>query len=311
MRTLEPGGKLVVASHNKGKVWEINQLLAPYGLNAVSAAELGLDEPEETADTFAGNASLKALAAAGGANLPALADDSGLEIDILDGAPGIYSARWAGPGKDFSVAMRKVADAIAARDGWPKAAAEKSAASEKLSSATPPRANFISVLCLAWPDGSCEIFEGKVFGHLVWPPRGGNGFGYDPMFVPEGDTRTFGEMPPDAKYAISHRTRAFDLFKRECLSHIPPKPVTGGHRGRDLAALSAAAASLSTHVELAEFIARLKRDLEENPHDWSNPTLPDFLAALENILGEPQPLDEPKWRAMAHLLLAASTYTRS
>jgi XTP/dITP diphosphohydrolase len=199
---LKPGDRLVVASHNPGKVWEINQLLAPYGLDAVAAAEAGLEEPEETEPTFAGNAEAKALVAARGANLPALADDSGLEIAALDGAPGIYSARWAGPERDFSAAMQRVHNELADRGAW---------------EGEPPRANFISVLCLAWPDGSTELFEGKIHGHLIWPPRGTNGFGYDPIFVADGQTMTFGEMEPADKYAISHRTRAFDVFRRRCL----------------------------------------------------------------------------------------------
>lgn len=197
MRRLEPETRLVVASHNPGKVWEINQLIEPHGIDAVSAGDLGLPEPEESEATFAGNAILKAVAAARGAGLPALGDDSGLEVDVLDGAPGIYSARLAGPDRDFRVAMERVAEEIGARDAWVPAA---------------PRANFTSVLCLAWPDGETELFEGKVFGRLVWPPRGGNGFGYDPMFVADGETETFGEMEPARKYAMSHRTRAFEKF---------------------------------------------------------------------------------------------------
>lgn len=202
MRKLTPGSRLVVASHNPGKVWEINQLIQPYGFDAVSAGDLGLAEPEETEPTFAGNARLKAVGAALGADLPALADDSGLEVDILGGSPGIYSARWAGPTKDFSIAMRKVAEEITARHGW---------------SAPGPRANFISVLCLAWPDGEHHFFEGRIDGHLVWPGRGGNGFGYDPMFIADGETETFGEMAPARKYAMSHRTRAFAKFKKAML----------------------------------------------------------------------------------------------
>jgi XTP/dITP diphosphohydrolase len=202
MRRLKQGDHLVVASHNPGKVWEINQLLAPYGLDAVSAEGFGLAEPEETEPTFAGNAKLKALVAAKGAKLPSLADDSGLEVEALDGAPGIYSARWAGPERDFRIAMQRVHDELAERGAW---------------SGEAPRANFISVLCLAWPDGQTELFEGKVYGHLEWPPRGSNGFGYDPIFVADGHEMTFGEMEPANKYAISHRTRAFDVFKRAAL----------------------------------------------------------------------------------------------
>jgi XTP/dITP diphosphohydrolase len=204
-RRLERGTRLVVASHNPGKVREILDLVAPHGLSVVSAGELSLPEPEETGVTFAENAALKAAAAARAAKLPALADDSGLEVDALGGAPGIYSARWAGPSKDFSVAMRRVADELRERDAW---------------TAPGPAANFIAVLCLAWPDGETAIYEGKVDGHLVWPPRGTKGFGYDPMFVPEGHALTFGEMEPDAKHAISHRARAFRLFASACLGGI-------------------------------------------------------------------------------------------
>jgi XTP/dITP diphosphohydrolase len=203
-RRLASGTRLVVASHNPGKVREILDLVAPHGLDVVSAGDLGLPEPEETGSTFAENAHIKAVAAAAeGSGLPALADDSGLEVDALDGAPGIHSARWAGPTKDFAIAMRRVAEEIRARGGWDPGA--------------PPRANFTAVLCLAWPDGETALFEGKVYGHLVWPPRGMKGFGYDPMFVPDGHNVTFGEMEPDAKHAISHRARAFALFARACL----------------------------------------------------------------------------------------------
>jgi XTP/dITP diphosphohydrolase len=200
---LQRGGKLVVASHNPGKVREINELVAPFGLSAVAAAELDLPEPEETGTTFAANAELKALAAAKAAGLPALSDDSGLEVALLDGAPGIYSARWAGPAKDFSVAMQRLADELRERGGW----AQKPG----------PRANFIAALCLAWPDGTMQTFEGRVYGHLVWPPRGVRGFGYDPMFLADGKTLTFGEMEPAAKHAISHRARAFAQFADACL----------------------------------------------------------------------------------------------
>ena len=201
-RRLGRGTRLVVASHNPGKVREILDLVAPHGLSVVSAAELGLPEPEETGATFAENARIKAEAAARGAGLPALSDDSGLEVEVLGGAPGIYSARWAGPAKDFSVAMRRVADEARQCGGW---------------KGPGPRANFTAALCLAWPDGETALFEGKVYGHLVWPPRGARGFGYDPMFVPDGHTLTFGEMEPDAKHAISHRARAFQRFVRACL----------------------------------------------------------------------------------------------
>ena len=194
--------RLVVASHNPGKVREIRELVAPHGLSVVSAGELGLPEPEETGDTFVANAELKAVAAAQGSDLPALSDDSGLEVEALGGAPGIYSARWAGEAKDFTVAMRRVAEEVRGRGGWGEPG---------------PRANFTCALCLAWPDGATELFEGKVYGHLVWPPRGGKGFGYDPMFVADGQPMTFGEMEPDAKHAISHRARAFELFADACL----------------------------------------------------------------------------------------------
>ena len=202
-RTLTPGTRLVVASHNAGKVREIIDLVAPFGLAVASAGELGLPEPEETGTTFAANAELKAVAAAKGAGLLALSDDSGLEVEALGGAPGIYSARWAGPSKDFAIAMRRVHDELKALGAWSRSPG--------------PRANFTAALCLARPDGETETFEGRVYGHLVWPPRGGNGFGYDPMFVADGETLTFGEMEPDAKHAISHRARAFALFARACL----------------------------------------------------------------------------------------------
>jgi XTP/dITP diphosphohydrolase len=201
MRKLEPGGKLVVASHNPGKLREIEDLIRPFSLTAVSAGSLHVSEPEETETTFAGNARLKALHSARATGLPALSDDSGLEVAALDGAPGVYSARWAGASKDFAAAMRRVADELIARQAWDPA----------------PRANFTAALCLAWPDGETQVFEGRVFGTLVWPPRGSRGFGYDPMFLPDGETRTFGEMAPEAKHAISHRARAFKLFVEACL----------------------------------------------------------------------------------------------
>jgi XTP/dITP diphosphohydrolase len=201
-RRLEAGTRLVVASHNLGKVEEILDLVTPYGLQVVTARELNLPEPEETGATFEENATIKAMAAAQGASLPAVSDDSGLEVEILGGAPGIYSARWAGPKKDFSVAMQKVADAVRARGGWTDPG---------------PRANFTAALCLSWPDGTSRAFIGKVYGRLVWPPRGTRGFGYDPMFVADGETLTFGEMEPAAKHAISHRARAFAQFVAACL----------------------------------------------------------------------------------------------
>jgi XTP/dITP diphosphohydrolase len=201
-------GKLVIATHNSGKLWEMRELLAPYGVDAVSAGELGLPEPEETGNTFAENARLKASSAAAAAQLPAFADDSGLCVEALDGAPGIYSARWAGETRDFGSAMRKVEAELGAR------------------AATPPfRAAFISALCLAWPDGHAEEFEGRVDGELVFPPRGTKGFGYDPIFLPDGHARTFGEMmsaekhamPADGSRALSHRARAFQALARSCL----------------------------------------------------------------------------------------------
>lgn len=297
MTKLTRGSRLVVASHNKGKVWEINQLLAPYGLEAVSAGDLGLAEPAETETTFRGNALIKARAAADGSGLPALADDSGLEIDALGGAPGVYSADWAGPGKDFGLAMRRVHDALAEKGAW--------------GTATPPSANFISVLCLAFPGGEHQFFEGKVYGHIVWPARGGNGFGYDPIFIPDGDTRTFGEMEPAAKYAISHRTRAFAAFKWECLGQVETAdsgsaPEAGP--GRDLAALTAAASNLSTKEELVTFLGHLRRDLEASACGGENPDLPRFLEAMEAWLAVTNAGEEPRWRTLAKALLAGSAH---
>lgn len=190
--------KLVLASHNAGKVREITDLLRPFGIDVVSAGDLGLPEPEETGTTFIANAELKALAAATAANLPALADDSGLAVDVLDGDPGIYSARWAGPSKDFSAAMEKVEQAMAAT-GKPDRGAQ-----------------FVCALTLAWPDGHCESFEGIVRGNMVWPAQGTQGFGYDPVFQPQGHDITFGEMEPDAKHAISHRADAFRQLISAC-----------------------------------------------------------------------------------------------
>lgn len=199
---LERGARLVVASHNPGKLVEIADLIRPFGVDAVAAGALGVSEPDETETTFAGNAQLKALHSARATGLPALSDDSGLEVEALDGAPGIYSARWAGPSKDFALAMRKVADALGEKNAWVAAG---------------PRANFTAALCLAWPDGTTRVFEGRVFGRLVWPPRGNLGFGYDPMFIADGGTETFGEMAPERKHAVSHRARAFKLFVDACL----------------------------------------------------------------------------------------------
>lgn len=198
--------KLVIASHNAGKVREIAELLGPFGIEVVSAGALGLPEPEETGTTFEANAELKARAAARAANLPALADDSGVVVPALGGAPGIYSARWAGPSKDFTLAMRKVEDGLA----------------QKNAQGTDRRASFVAVLALAWPptsldpEGHLEMFRGEAHGQLVWPPRGDKGFGYDPMFVPDGHRISFGEMEPAAKHAISHRARAFEKLVAAC-----------------------------------------------------------------------------------------------
>lgn len=183
--------RLVVASHNAGKVREIGALLAPFGFDAVSAGALGLPEPEETEPTFVGNAILKARAAAEASGYDALADDSGLAVKALDGAPGIFSARWAGEGKDFGFAMQRVWHELSERN------------------ATDFRARFICVLALAQPGGGVETFEGAVDGTVVWPPRGDRGFGYDPIFVPHGHMCTFGEMSPDEKQPLTHRARAF------------------------------------------------------------------------------------------------------
>lgn len=199
---LQPGERLVIASHNQGKVREFRELFAPFGVAVVSAGELELPEPEETGDTFAANAELKAIAAATGAGLPALSDDSGLAVDALGGEPGIHSARWAGPSKDFTVAMKKVQDRMQA------------------AGATAPeqrRASFVCVLSFARPGTGACSFEGRIQGQLVWPPRGSRGFGYDPMFQPQGATETFGEMLPERKHAMSHRARAFAHFQAECL----------------------------------------------------------------------------------------------
>ncbi len=193
--------KLVVASHNQGKVREIGDLLRPFGLEVVSAGDLNLDEPEETETTFVGNAKLKALAAATASGLPALADDSGLAVTALNGDPGLYSARWAGPERDFNLAMEKVE----------KALQEKSA-----TSAQDRHAQFVCALCLAWPDQHTECFEGRVDGTLIWPPRGDKGFGYDPMFVMKGHDITFGEMAPAKKHEISHRAVAFNQLVDAC-----------------------------------------------------------------------------------------------
>ena len=192
------GGRLVIASHNPGKVREIGALLQPFDADVVSAGELGLPEPVEDGDSFIANAVIKARAAAEGSGLPALADDSGLAVTALNGDPGIYSARWAGPDKDFDMAMQQVLDALGD-------AADRSA-------------HFVCALALAWPDGHVESFEGTVHGNLVWPPRGSHGFGYDPIFLPDGETEAFGEMDPDRKHAISHRADAFRKLVAGCFA---------------------------------------------------------------------------------------------
>ena len=202
-------GKLVIATHNPGKLAEMRELLAPHGIEAVSAGDLGLDEPEETGKTFLANARIKAVAAAQAAKLPAFADDSGLVVDALDGAPGIYSARWAGPNKDFNEAMARIERLLRERG------------------ATAPEqrgAHFVSALCVAWPDDHLEEVEARADGTLVWPPRGTAGFGYDPMFQPDGYVRTFGEMSsiekqgmPPLGLGLSHRARAFVKLAEICL----------------------------------------------------------------------------------------------
>lgn len=196
MSRRRPSGRLVIASHNPGKVREIADLVAPYGVTAVPAGELGLPEPEETGTSFRENARIKSTAAARRARAPALADDSGLVVPSLGGDPGIHSARWAGTGRDFSLAMERVERAL-------EGAAER-------------RAYFVCALSLAWPDGQVEDFEGRVDGTLVWPPRGTRGFGYDPMFMPDGHDETFGEMEPAEKHALSHRARAFAKLVDAC-----------------------------------------------------------------------------------------------
>jgi len=201
--------RLIIATHNPGKLAEMRDLLAPFGIDATSGAEIGLNEPDETGMSFRDNAHIKAAAAAKATGLPAFADDSGLVVDALDGAPGIHSARWAGPDKDFRHAMQAVEDKLRERG------------------ATAPErrtAHFVSALCVAWPDGHVEEFEARVDGTLVWPPRGERGFGYDPMFLPDGHDRTFGEMDSEEKHGLpprgkglSHRARAFLKLAEACL----------------------------------------------------------------------------------------------
>jgi XTP/dITP diphosphohydrolase len=192
------GGRLVIASHNAGKIVEIGELLAPFKVEAIGAGELGLPEPEETGVTFEENAELKARLAAEASGLPALADDSGLVVPVLGGAPGIYSARWAGPGKDFPVAMERVQRELGGRDR---------------------NAHFVAVLSLAWPDGHIDSFRGEVHGRLTFPPRGERGFGYDPIFIADGYSETFGELDPAHKHRISHRARAFEKLVAACFEN--------------------------------------------------------------------------------------------
>lgn len=203
-------GRVVLATHNAGKLKEMRELLSHHGVEVVSAGELGLPEPEENGTTFEANARIKAEAAAKAANLPAFADDSGLAVEALNGAPGIYSARWAGSSKNFSQAMRIVEEKL--HEAHAKTSAQRKAA-------------FISALCVAWPDGEVISFEGRVDGTLVWPPRGTAGFGYDPMFLPDGKTKTFGEMTAEEKHGLpplgeglSHRARAFLKLVEACLA---------------------------------------------------------------------------------------------
>lgn len=202
-------GPVVIATHNPGKLAEMRGLLAPYGIAAQSAGELGLAEPEETGKTFAANARIKAVAAAKATGQTALGDDSGLVVDALGGDPGTHSARWAGPNKDFRYAMNRIQTLLIERGA-------------KLPEQR--RAHFIAALCLAWPDGHLEGFEGRVDGVVVWPPRGAAGFGYDPLFKPEGFDRTFGQMTADEKHGLpprglglSHRARAFVMLAQACL----------------------------------------------------------------------------------------------
>jgi XTP/dITP diphosphohydrolase len=197
------GETLVIATHNPGKLREIAELIEPFGIDVVSASKLGLPEPEETGATFAENAALKAHAAAAGSGHPALADDSGLAVAALEGAPGIHSARWAGPNKDFAAAMARVEREL------------ETAGVENRHAA------FVCALCLAYPDGRERAFEGRIEGRLTWPPRGDRGFGYDPMFLAEGYEITFGEMEPAEKHKISHRARAFARLVRETFGDAP------------------------------------------------------------------------------------------
>jgi XTP/dITP diphosphohydrolase len=202
-------GRLVIATHNPGKLTEMRELLAPYRIDAISASDMGLNEPEETGTTFRDNARIKAQAAANASGLSAFADDSGLVVDALDGAPGIHSARWAGPDRNFRRAMETIEEKL-----------------RGIGATTPEqrKAHFVSALCVAWPDGHLEEFEGRVDGVLIWPPRGDKGFGYDAMFLPDGHSRSFGEMSSEEKHGLpprgqglSHRARAFRKLAEACL----------------------------------------------------------------------------------------------
>lgn len=200
------GTKLILATHNPGKLQEFRRLLRPWEVTIVSAGELNLPEPEETGETFVENARIKAAFCCSETGLPALSDDSGLAVPALDGAPGVYSARWAGPEKDFYAAMERVRTELEVwkipEDRW--------------------QAHFVCVLALAFPDGETHYFEGMVHGRLIFPPRGDKGFGYDPIFIPEGYNQTFGELEPEVKNAISHRARASERLIRECFTDVPP-----------------------------------------------------------------------------------------
>ena len=206
---LQVGDKLVLATHNPGKLNELRELLEPYGVEVTSAGELALPEPAETGTTFRVNAEIKARAASEATGLPSLADDSGIEVEALGGAPGVYSADWGGSDKDFAGAMQRVHDEIKDKNAWSDAG---------------PVANFNATLAMVWPGGDLEFHEGKVFGQLVWPPRGDQGFGYDPMFQPDGESKTFGEMTRKEKSGsaldgnpLSHRARALALFITACI----------------------------------------------------------------------------------------------
>ena len=195
--------RLVIATHNKGKLAEIDDLLRPYHVDVVSAGDLGLPEPDETGATFEANAELKARAATEASGIPALADDSGLVVPSVGGEPGIFSARWAGPQRDFALAMRTVQD--------------------RLGEKRERRAHFVAVLALAWPDDHVEVFRGEAHGTLIWPPRGTKGFGYDPMFLPDGHALTFGELEPEQKHGISHRANAFRKLVAACFAPGVPR----------------------------------------------------------------------------------------